>query len=89
MKISVIAIFALLGLVASSPSSSRPEKRELGYDVGECNGTSCRRNLVNSRCGYRSCVGNRGGDGTKCYIQKNSGATFYPVGCKDSHWLCP
>ncbi|KAJ5959582.1 uncharacterized protein N7479_006732 [Penicillium vulpinum] len=69
MKISVIAIFALLGLVASSPSSSRPEKRELGYDVG--------------------CVGNRGGDGTKCYIQKNSGATFYPVGCKDSHWLCP
>jgi hypothetical protein len=34
MKISVVVIFGLLGLVASSPTSSTPEKRELGYDVG-------------------------------------------------------
>ncbi|KAJ5185793.1 hypothetical protein N7491_006336 [Penicillium cf. griseofulvum] len=89
MKFSVIVIFGLLGLVASSPSSSRPEKRELGYDVGECNGTSCYRNLVNHRCGVGSCVGKGGGDGAKCHLQKNSGAIFCPVGCKDSHGLCP
>ncbi|KAE8357099.1 hypothetical protein BDV27DRAFT_164846 [Aspergillus caelatus] len=87
MQISVIAIFTLLGLAAAAPSTSKREQDN--YDVGSCNGTSCHANLIDTECGNGSCVGEGGGDGATCHVQKNHGMAFCPVGCDNDQGYCP
>ncbi|KAL4935593.1 hypothetical protein BDV06DRAFT_228681 [Aspergillus oleicola] len=88
MKLSTLTVCALLGLTAAAPSQNRAKKMSESYDVGECNGTSCYANLVNTECTKGSCVGEGGDDGAKCHVAVgNKGQAWCPVGCDG--YYCP